>query len=140
MRKATTRVGATFLLAAALVAASQTTAVADPPPAGPNVQYTLTSQTGVSFNVNYVTAQPASLAAFNADAYSYMKKEEVPTADPWVFKTTLDDTSWAFVDMSAAAHGGQAPPYPHCEIAVNGEVVAQGGGDPYTARCSLGKL
>jgi hypothetical protein len=140
MRTATTRVGATFLLATALAAASQTTATADPPPAEPNVQYTLTSQTGVSFNVNYITAQPASLAAFNADAYSYLKKEEVPTADPWVFKTTLNDTSWAFVDMSAAAHGGQAPPYPHCEIAVNGQVVSQAGGDPYTARCSLGKL
>jgi hypothetical protein len=140
MRTATTRVGATFLLTAAFVAASQTTAIAEPAPAEPNVQYTLTSQTGASFNVNYITAQPADLAAYNADAYSYLKKDEVSTAEPWVFKTTLADPSWAFIDMSVGFHRADAPPFPHCEISVNGQVVSQGGGDPYTARCSLGKL
>jgi hypothetical protein len=140
MRTATIRVGAAFLLAAASIAASSATGNADPeqPPAPPtgNVKYTLTSDTGVTFNVNYLVAQPPSKDAYNADPYTYLKKEEVPT--PWEFTTTLQDAQWATIDASAAAHGGQAPPNPHCEISVDGQVVSQSSG-PYTARCMLSR-
>jgi hypothetical protein len=141
MRTATIRVGAAFLLAAASVAVSQGTANAEPPappaPPAPNVKYTLTSGTGVSFNVNYLTAQPPSKEAYNDDPYAFLKKEEVSTAQPWVFETRLDDPQWATIDASAAAHGGQGVPNAHCEIAVDGQVVVTGDG-PYTARCQLG--
>jgi hypothetical protein len=123
------------MLAAALVGTSGATANSEP--TGHKVRYTLTSATGVTFNVNYLTAQPPSKQAYNADPYSFLKKEEVSTADPWVFETTLEDAQWATIDASAAAHGGQAAPYPHCEIAVDDQVVSQADG-PYTARCQLG--
>jgi hypothetical protein len=123
------------MLAAASVAASQGTANAEPPV--PNVKYTLTSATGVSFQVNYITTQPPSMAAYNADAYTYLKKDEVPTGEPWVFETTLEDPQWAFIDASAAAHGGQAPAFPVCEISVDGQVVSHTDGGPYSARCAL---
>ncbi len=136
MRKVTARIGAAAVLAAAVLAAPATS---NAEPAPPNVKYTLTSATGVSFQVNYLTAQPPSMAAYNADAYAFLKKEEIPTADPWTFETRLDDPQWATIDASAAAHGGQAPPFPHCEIAVDGQVVVQAGGDPYAVRCQLSR-
>jgi len=139
MRTATIRVGAAFLVAAASVAASSATGSADPdqpaPPAG-NVKYTLISDTGVAFNVNYLVAQPPSKDAYNADPYTYLKKEDVPT--PWEFTTTLADPQWATIDASAAAHGGQAAPNPHCTITVDGQVVSESSG-PYTARCMLSR-
>ncbi len=126
------------MLAAASIAVGQGTANAEPP--APNVKYTLTSATGVSFQINYLTAQPPSMEAYNDDAYAFLKKEEVPTGEAWVFETTLDDPQWAFIDASAAAHGGQAPAFPRCEIAVDGQVVVQSdGAAPYAARCALSR-
>lgn len=121
-------------LAVASVAVAHATANAEP--AAPNVRYTLTSATGVTFNVNYLVTQPPSKEAYNDDPYAYLKKEQVSTAQPWVFETTLEDPQWATIDASAAAHGGQAAPNAHCEIAVDGQVVVQNDG-PYTARCQL---
>jgi len=120
------------MVAAASVTVSPVTANAQPPV--PNVKYILTSDTGVSFQVNYLIAQPPSKDAYNADPYAFLKKEEVPT--PWEFTTTLADPQWATIDASAAAHGGQAVANAHCEIQVDGVVVSQSGG-PYTARCQL---
>jgi hypothetical protein len=133
MRTATIRVGAALVLAAASVGAGSATANAEP--TGHEVIYRLTSATGVSFQVNYLVAQPPSKDAYNDDPYAFLKKEEVGT--PWEFKTTLEDGQWATLDASAAAHGGQAAPNAHCEIAIDGQVVVQGDG-PYTARCQLG--
>ena len=121
------------MLAAASVGLSSATANAEP--AGHQVKYILTSDTGVVFQVNYLTVQPASKDAYNADPYAFLKKEDVGT--PWELTTTLEDAQWATLDASAAAHGGQAPPNAHCEIQVDGQVVSQSSG-PYTARCQLG--
>ncbi|OBK78259.1 hypothetical protein A5651_03235 [Mycobacterium sp. 1274761.0] len=121
------------MLAAASVGVGSAPASAEA--TGHQVKYILTSGTGVSFQVNYLTAQPPSKAAYNADPYAFLKKEEVPT--PWEFTVTLEDPQWATLDASAAAHGGQAVPGAHCEIQVDGQVVSQGDG-PYTARCQLG--
>ena len=87
----------------------------------------------MSFQVNYLTAQPPSKDAYNADPYAFLKKEEVPT--PWEFSTTLEDPQWATIDASAAAHGGQAG---RCALRDPGRrpVVSQADG-PYTARCQL---
>lgn len=133
MRNATIKVGAALVLAAASVGMGSATANAEP--TGHQVIYRLTSDTGVNFQVNYLTAQPPSKDAYNADPYAFLKKEDVGT--PWEFTTTLEDAQWATLDASAAAHGGQAVPNVHCEIEVDGQVVSQSGG-PYTARCQLG--
>jgi hypothetical protein len=132
MRNVKAKFGAFAAVALAVVASAPATSSAEPPV--PNVKYILTSETGVSFQVNYLIAQPPSKDAYNADPYAFLKKEEVPT--PWEFTTTLEDPQWATIDASAAAHGGQAVANAHCEIQVDGVVVSQSGG-PYTARCQL---
>lgn len=132
MRHMKAKIGAAAAVALAVVAAAPATSVAEPP--APNVKYILTSDTGVSFQVNYLTAQPPSKDAYNADPYAFLKKEQVPT--PWEFTTTLEDPQWATIDASAAAHAGQAEPNARCEIQVDGQVVSQSSG-PYTARCQL---
>jgi hypothetical protein len=134
MRNVATRFGVGAMVAVVGLAPSQ--AVSGAEPEGQKVRYTLTSATGVRFNVNYLTAQPPSKEAYNADPYAFLKREQVSTAAPWVFETTLQDPQWATIDASAAAHGGQGEPFPRCEIAVDGQVVVEHA-DRYTARCML---
>jgi hypothetical protein len=134
MRNVATKFGVGVMVAVAGLAPSQ--AVSNAEPEGHKVTYTLTSATGVGFNVNYLTAQPASKEAYNADPYAFLKREQVSTAAPWVFEVTLEDPQWATIDASAAAHGGQGEPNPRCQIAVDGQVVAEHA-DRYTARCML---
>ncbi len=132
-----TRVGAALVVAAAGFAVSHGTASAEPP-AGHQVRYTLTAGGPADFDLFYLTTQPPSKDAYNADAYSYVKKETVNVGPgaPWVFETTLADPQWAIFTVSSTTHGGQAAPNPHCEIAVDGQVVVQQDG-PYNLQCKL---
>jgi hypothetical protein len=140
MGKLTGRVGAIFgaaaVVAGAGVALSQASSVADP--AAHQVRYTLTSAGDADFDLYYLTTQPPSKAAYDADAYSYLKKEQVhlSAGAPWVFETTLADPQWAILTVSSTTHGGQAAPNPHCDIAVDGQVVVQQDG-PYNLQCQL---
>lgn len=124
------------MLAAASVAVSQATAVAQSE--GHVVRYTLVSATAADFQLNYLTVQPPSKEAYNADAYAYLKKEEVVLQPgvPWVFETTMADPQWAILTASTGVHAMQASPNPHCEIAIDGEVAVQQDG-PYTVQCQL---
>jgi hypothetical protein len=137
MRTAT-RVGAALLVAAAGISMAQATASAEP--AGHKVRYTLTTGGPADFDLFYLVNQPPSKDAYNKDAYSFVKKETVnvgPDA-PWVFETTLADPQWAIFTVSSTTHGGQAAPNPHCDIAVDGQVVVQQDG-PYNLQCKLGQ-
>jgi hypothetical protein len=53
-----------------------------------------------------------------------------------VFETTLADPQWAILTVSSTTHGGQAAPNPHCDIAVDGQVVVQQDA-PYNLQCQL---
>ena len=132
MRTATIRVGAALMLAAASFGVGSTTANAEP--TGHQVKYVLTSGTGATFQVNYLTAQPPSKDAYNADPYAFLKKEDIGT--PWEFTTTLEDPQWATIDASVGFHRANAEPGAHCEIWVDDQMVVQGDG-PYTARCQI---
>jgi len=136
MRKATTRVGAALAVAAASIAVGHTTANAEP--AAHQVRYTLTSAGGADFDLFYLTSQPPSKEAYNADAYAFVKRETVNVAAgvPWVFETSLGDPQWAILTVSSTTHGGQAAPNPHCEIAVDGQLVVQQDA-PYNLQCKL---
>lgn len=138
MRTATIRVGAVLALAAASIGVSQAAANAEP--TTHQVRYTLTSPgNGADYKLNYLIAQPASKEAYNADAYAYLKSEQIDLGPgaPWVFETTLEDPQWAILTASTGVHAMQGAPNPHCEIAVDGEVVVSNSG-PYTAHCQLG--
>lgn len=43
------------------------------------------------------------MAAFNADAYAYAKRETVNLAPgvPWVFETTMADPQWAILQVGS---------------------------------------
>ena len=136
MRTTTARAGAALAVAAAAIAVSHGTSSADP--AGHQVRYTLTAGGASDFDLFYLTTQPPSKASYNADAYAYVKRETVNVAAgaPWVFETTLADPQWAILTVSSTTHGGQAAPNPHCEIAVDGQVVVQQDA-PYNLQCQL---
>jgi hypothetical protein len=136
MRTTTARVGAALAVAAAGIAMSHGTSSAEP--ATHQVRYTLTSAGAADFDLYYLTAQPPSKAAYDADAYAFLKKEQVNLAPgvPWVFETTLADPQWAILTVSSTTHGGQAAPNPHCEITVDGQVVVQQDA-PYNLQCKL---
>jgi hypothetical protein len=129
-------VGTAALIAATGLAASQAIAVADP--AGHQVTYTLTSGGDGDFQLFYLTAQPPNKAAYNADAYSYVKQEPIhlTAGQPWTFTTTLADPQWAILTVSSTTHGGQAAPNPHCDIAIDGQIAVQQDG-PYNLQCQL---
>jgi hypothetical protein len=143
MRIAKSKIGTAFAIAAltasAGVAVSQGTSSADPA-AGHQVHYSLTTAAGADFDLYYLTTQPASKAAYNADSYSYLKKETVSLApgQPWTFDTTLADPQWAILTVSSTTHGGREAPNPHCEITVDGQVAVQQDA-PYNLQCQLGQ-
>lgn len=124
------------MLAAASVAISHGAASAQPP--GHLVKYTLVSGGGGDYTLNYLVAQPPSKEAYNADAYAFLKKEEVvlQAGVPWVFETTLQDPQWAILTASTGVHAMTAAPNPNCEITIDGQVAVQNSG-PYTAHCQL---
>ncbi|MCI4676191.1 hypothetical protein [Candidatus Mycolicibacterium alkanivorans] len=139
MRTVTARVGAALVMAAAGVAATHAISSADPTAPG-QVTYTLSTAGPAEFTVTYLTAQPPSKDAFNADSYSFMKRETITvTPDaPWTFSTTFADPQWAFLQVSSTTRGGQAAPNAHCEINVDGQVaIAQDA--PYSPQCLLSK-
>jgi hypothetical protein len=105
-------------------------------PAGHQVRYTLTAAGGADFDLFYLTTQPPNKQAYNADAYAFVKRETINLAPgvPWTFETTLADPQWAILTVSSTTHGGQAAPNPHCEIAIDGQVVVQQDA-PYNLQC-----
>jgi hypothetical protein len=119
---------------AAGIALSHGTSSAEP--AGHQVRYTLTSAGGADFDLFYLINQPPNKQAYNADAYAFVKRETINLAPgvPWVFETTLADPQWAILTVSSTTHGGQAAPNPHCEIAIDGQVVVQQDA-PYNLQC-----
>jgi hypothetical protein len=142
MRTATSKIGAAVgvaaLVASAGLMAGQATAGADP--AAHQVRYTLTSAGDAEFDLYYLTTQPPSKAAYDADSYAFLKKEQVTLAAgvPWVFETTLADPQWAILTVSSTTHGGRAAPNPHCDITVDGQVAVQQDA-PYNLQCQLGQ-
>ena len=138
MAKVTRKLGTAVLVVAASVALTPAVVHAEPDSAGQKVTYTLTTAGPYEFQLTYLVNQPADKAAYNADAYAYLKKDTVTVAPdaPWVFETSLADPQWAYFAVSSTAKGGQAPPNAHCEILVGGQVaVVQD--HPYSPRCQL---
>ena len=141
MRKATVKLGAlcgTAAVAAASLMVGQGVASADP--AGHKVRYTLSVGGPASFDLLYLVNQPANKAAYNANAYSYLKRETVSVGPdaPWDFETTLADPQWAIFTVSSTTHGGQAAPDATCDIAVDGQSAAHQNA-PYNVQCQLGQ-
>jgi len=117
---------ATF--AAATVAVTPATSTADP--AGHQVTYTVTSTGNLTATVSYVNSDPPSQAAYNADPSKYTTSLQAPLSGgaPVTYTATLaNPNQWASITASGMLHwpdSSNGPASFHCEIAVDGQVVA----------------
>ena len=134
MWKAATRFGAALLAATGLMSMH---AIASAEPDAHQVRYTIATGQEATVNLNYLATEPPSQAAYNANPSAFMRNERVTVSPgaPWVFETTLKDTSWAYVMAGGAAHYNGTP-NPHCDIAIDGQVVTQQDGE-IAATCAL---
>ena len=117
---------ATFaLVAAAAAVIGPATAHAD----GHQVTYTVTSPNNLTATVSYVSSDPPSQAAYNADSSKFMTSVQAPLSGgaPVVYTVTLaNPNQWATISASGMLHwpdSGNGPAAFHCEIAVDGQVV-----------------
>lgn len=99
-------------------------------PAGHQVTYTVTSPNNLTATVNYVNADPPSQAAYSADPSKFMTSVQAPLSGgtPVTYTVTLaNPTQWASISASGMLHwpdSGNGPASFHCEIAVDGQVIA----------------
>ncbi|MFS0899291.1 hypothetical protein [Mycolicibacterium litorale] len=126
------------VLVAAATAAGTATANAEPAEGvgAHTVTYTVVAQSELNAQLYYLATEPPSRAEFDADSSKYLTnvKTLLRPGVPWTFQTTLSDpTQWALVSASGAL---RVPPNFHCEIAVDGVVVAQSDGGSGT-QCAL---
>jgi hypothetical protein len=119
---------AALALVASAACVIPVTAHADP--AGHQVTYTVTSPNNLTATVNYVSSDPPSQAAYSADPSKFMTSVQAPLSggQPVVYTATLaNPNQWASVSASGMLHwpdSGNGPAAFHCEIAVDGQVVA----------------
>ena len=135
VRTAATRLGSALGIAAAGLTLTHAVSTADP--GAHQVTYTVTTAQEETVSLNYLATEPASQSAYNANPDAYLRNEQVTIAPgaPWVFETTLTDTSWAYVMAGGATHYNGSP-NPHCDIAIDGQVVTQQDGEA-GAQCAL---
>jgi hypothetical protein len=135
VRTAAIRIGAALTIAAAGLTSTQ--AISSAEPGTHQVRYTVTTGMEVNVNLNYLASEPPSKAAYDANPSAFLRNERVTISPgaPWVFETTLNDSSWAYVMAGGAAHY-YGSPNPHCDIAIDGQVVTQQDGET-VAQCAL---
>ena len=96
------------MLAAAGVVTTHAVSGADP--ASHQVTYTLTAAGPSDFTVTYLTAQPASKAAYNADSYAYMKREAISAGPEPLYGIIA--MSIPAMDLNSSAARCAEPPVP----------------------------
>jgi len=133
MRTAATRFGAVLAIAVAGLGGTHATSSAEP--GAHQVRYTVTTALEVNYNLYYLATEPPSQAAYDANPSAYLRNDRVTISPdaPWVFETTLNNTQWAYVTAGSAF---RQPPNPHCDIAIDGQVVVQQDGVS-GAQCAL---
>lgn len=132
-RSAFVGIGAAFALASASFAA---TAHADDPPAH-RVKYTITAANPVHADIYYLDNEPPDFAAWSHDPYRWVPniQADIGPGKPWVFELMLNKPDqWALVTASSGL--SQAAPMFHCDLTVDGVVVASKDG-PRGVLCSL---
>jgi hypothetical protein len=126
VRKVISAVALATLAAAAGVAVAPGTSHAD----GHQVTYTVTSPNNLTATVNYVSSDPPSQAAYNADPSKFTTGVQAPLSGgaPVTYTATLaNPNQYASITASGMLHwpdSGNGPAQFHCEIAVDGQVVA----------------
>ena len=97
---------------------------------GHQVTYTVTSPNNLTATVSYVSSDPPSQAAYSADPSKFMTSVQAPLSGgaPVTYTATLaNPNQFATITASGMLHwpdSGNGPAQFHCEIAVDGQVVA----------------
>lgn len=130
-----TRAASVVVVASAAI--TMTTAIAhSDDPVLHHVRYTVTTSEPFYADIYYRDTDPPNFAEYSHDPYVFSPKVEVdigPDA-PWIFDAMLiDPYQWAMV--AATSGSTSASPMFHCELAVDGVVVATKDG-PNGALCS----
>ncbi|MGK2868107.1 MAG: hypothetical protein ACSLFA_15940 [Mycobacterium sp.] len=102
-----------------------------------HITYTVTTQTPVSADIHFRDVDPPTWADYSHDPYLFSPKVSVEVGPdrPWVLQTSLvDPDRWAMVSASSGRSPGE--PRFHCELAVDGVVVATADG-PKGALCAI---
>ena len=135
VRTAAFRFGAALTVVAAGLTSSS--AISSAEPGTHQVRYTVSTGLEVNLNLIYLATEPPSQAAYNANPSAFLRNERftISPGAPWVFETALTDTSWAYVMAGGATHYNGSP-NPHCDIAIDGQVVTQQDGEA-GAQCAL---
>ena len=131
-----------------LAAAFALAAVMILPPAGAHadghqVTYTVTSPNNLTATVSYVSSDPPSQAAYNADPSKFSTSVQAPLSGgaPVTYTATLaNPNQYASITASGMLHwpdSGNGPAQVHCEIAVDGQVVVHQDATT-TVTCRLG--
>jgi hypothetical protein len=121
-----------FMLATAVSSADD-----PPPPPLHHIKYTVTTEQPYYAEIYYRDTDPPDFAAYSHNPYIFSPNVEADVGpnQPWVLEAWLADPyHWAMV----TATSGLDPITPnfHCELAVDGAVVATGQG-PKGALCSI---
>ncbi|OBI61007.1 MULTISPECIES: hypothetical protein [unclassified Mycobacterium] len=126
MRNVRKVISAAALAAAAGLAFTPAISHAD----GHQVTYTVTSPNNLTATVSYVSSDPPSQAAYNADPSKFTTSVQAPLSGgaPVTYTATLaNPNQFATITASGMLHwpdSGNGPAQFHCEIAVDGQVVA----------------
>jgi hypothetical protein len=128
VQRTASAISAVLLATGAGAVVAPATSYADP--AGHQVTYTVTSPNNLTATVNYVNSDPPSQAAYNADPSKFMTSVQAPLSGgtPVTYTATLANPTQARISASGMLHwpdSGNGPASFHCEIAVDGQVVAQ---------------
>ncbi len=123
----------TLLLAATSLAA---TARADDPPMH-RVKYSVTAANPIRADIYYLDNEPPHFAAWSHNPYEWSPniQADVGPGKPWVFELMLanpDQYAW----VSASSGLSSAKPQFHCDLTVDGIVVASKDG-PKGVLCSI---
>jgi hypothetical protein len=145
VRKVTSEVVSAGCVAALVAAAGATVGpvAAHADPAGHQVTYTVTSPNNLTATVNYVSSDPPSQAAFTADPSKFSTSVQAPLSGgaPVTYTATLaNPNQFASITASGMLHwpdSGNGPAQFHCEIAVDGQVVAHADATT-TVTCRIG--
>lgn len=120
------------------VATMATTIPAQAEPAAPrHVTYTVSAATPVSADIYFRDVDPPTWADYSHNTYVFSPKVsvEVGPDSPWILHTTLSDPDrWAMVSATSGRSPGE--PMFHCELSVDGVVVATSDG-PKGALCAI---
>lgn len=134
-----TAIGRALAVLAVLVAATGfgAPAAADDDPVMHRVRYTVTAASPTRADIYYLDNEPPHFAAWSHNPYEWSPniKADVGPGKPWVFELMLaNPDQWAWVTASSGLSG--ATPQFHCDLAVDGVVVASKDG-PKGVLCSI---